>query len=166
VLVVATAGVTIVATRRWTEATTIATGTQRTATTVARPASTPTTAPTPAPRAGVPPVTPTTARPAAGVTTVTNDAHSAHSAAQTSEFIYDQQIAALRQLVQTRRAQMNPRTAAIIEKNLRVIDAAIAESKAALAKDPANGFLAEQLDATLNTKLELLRTAAMLPTRT
>ncbi len=86
--------------------------------------------------------------------------------ARTSEFIYDQQISAMRQILDQRRDRLDPKTVAIIEKNLRVIDTAIAESRAALARDPANGFLAGQLDATLNTKLELLRTVAMLPART
>ena len=164
VLVLATAGVTVIATRRWTAANVFASGVQPTTTAAVRPASPPTAAPTPA--GTEPQTTPTAARPGAAVTTVKNDGHPARVAARTSEFIYDQQITALRRLVETRRGQMNPKTVAIIEKNLRVIDAAIAESKAALAKDPANGFLAEQLDATLDTKLELLRTVAMLPTRT
>ena len=37
---------------------------------------------------------------------------------------------------------------------------------AALAKDPASGFLANQLNHSLEKKVELLRTAAMLPART
>jgi hypothetical protein len=100
--------------------------------------------------------------PRTGVSTVSNSP----AAARTSEFIYDQQILAMRQILDSRRDQLDPKTVAIIEKNLRVIDTAIAESRAALARDPANGFLASQLDASLNTKLELLRTVAMLPART
>ena len=96
-----------------------------------------------------------------GVSTVSNA-----PAARTSEFIYDQQISAMRQILDSRRSRLDPKTVAIIEKNLRVIDTAIAESRAALARDPANHFLAGQLDASLNTKLELLRTVAMLPSRT
>ena len=96
-----------------------------------------------------------------GISTVSNA-----PAARTSEFIYDQQISAMRQILDSRRSRLDPKTVAIIEKNLRVIDTAIAESRAALARDPANRFLAGQLDASLNTKLELLRTVAMLPSRT
>jgi hypothetical protein len=103
----------------------------------------------------------TTAVTNAGVSTVSNA-----PAARTSEFIYDQQISAMRQILDSRRSRLDPKTVAIIEKNLRVIDTAIAESRAALARDPANHFLAGQLDASLNTKLELLRTVAMLPSRT
>jgi hypothetical protein len=72
----------------------------------------------------------------------------------------------MRQILDSRRSRLDPKTVAIIEKNLRVIDTAIAESRTALARDPANHFLAGQLDASLNTKLELLRTVAMLPSRT
>ena len=102
----------------------------------------------------------TTAVTNTGVSTVSN------TAARTSEFIYDQQISAMRQILDSRRSRLDPKTVAIIEKNLRVIDTAIAESRTALARDPANRFLAGQLDASLNTKLELLRTVAMLPSRT
>jgi hypothetical protein len=103
----------------------------------------------------------TTAVTNSGVSTVSNA-----PAARTSEFIYDQQISAMRQILDSRRSRLDPKTVAIIEKNLRVIDTAIAESRTALARDPANHFLAGQLDASLNTKLELLRTVAMLPSRT
>ena len=64
------------------------------------------------------------------------------------------------------RSQLDPRTAAIIEANLKVIDDAIAQSKAALAQDPASRFLSNQLNSALDKKLELLRTAALLPNRT
>jgi hypothetical protein len=86
--------------------------------------------------------------------------------AQTSEYLYDSQIASLHKILEQRRGQLDPKTVAVIERSLRVIDTAIAQSKAALAKDPANGFLADQVDRDLDTKLELLRTVALLPSRT
>jgi hypothetical protein len=55
---------------------------------------------------------------------------------------------------------------AIIEKNLEIIDAAIAQSRAALARDPASMMLSEQLTHALDKKVELLRTAALLPAST
>ena len=61
---------------------------------------------------------------------------------------------------------MDPRTAAIIEANLKVIDDAIAQSKAALAQDLASRFLKDQLKSAVDKKVELLRTAALLPNRT
>jgi hypothetical protein len=86
--------------------------------------------------------------------------------AQTSEYLYDAQIASLHEILEQRRGQLNPKTVAVIERSLGVIDTAIAQSKAALAKDPANGFLVDQLDRDLDSKLELLRTVALLPSRT
>lgn len=88
------------------------------------------------------------------------------SEAQTSEYLYNDEIASLRQILDQRRTQLDPKTVVVIEHNLAVIDTAIAQSKAALAKDPANAFLADQLDRDLDTKLELLRTVALLPSRT
>jgi len=76
------------------------------------------------------------------------------------------EIDRLRSVFARNRAQLDPRTAAIIEANLKVIDDAIAQSKAALAQDPASRFLNDQLNSALDKKLELLRTAAFLPNRT
>jgi putative zinc finger protein len=76
------------------------------------------------------------------------------------------EIDRLRALFIRNRGQMDPRTAAIIEANLKVIDDAIAQSKAALAQDPASRFLTNQLNNAMDKKLELLRTAAQLPSRT
>jgi anti-sigma factor RsiW len=79
---------------------------------------------------------------------------------------YSREIDRLRVIFQQSRSQLDPRTAAIIETNLKVIDDAIAQSKAALAHDPASRFLTDQLNSALDKKLELLRTAALLPNRT
>ena len=79
---------------------------------------------------------------------------------------YDRDIATLRKIVGERRAQLDPATVAVLEQSVAVIDSAIAQSRAALARDPASRFLATQLDHSLGKKIELLRTAAMLPART
>jgi hypothetical protein len=79
---------------------------------------------------------------------------------------YDREIETLRTIMRDRSTELDPRTVAILEGNLRVIDAAIAESRAALATDPASRFLREQLNRALDKKLELLRTAALLRPRT
>ena len=60
------------------------------------------------------------------------------------------------------RPQLSPATIAVVERNLAVIDAAIAESKAALFKDPGNRVLLEVLSGTYRQKLDLLRRAAQL----
>ena len=79
---------------------------------------------------------------------------------------YDEEIAQLDSAVRLRRNQLDTTTVKIIEKNLLVIDKAIMESRAALAKDPHSNFLNEQLTRVLDQKVGLLRTAALLPTRT
>ncbi|HJQ21939.1 MAG TPA: zf-HC2 domain-containing protein [Gemmatimonadaceae bacterium] len=79
---------------------------------------------------------------------------------------YDREIARLRTLINQRRNQMDPVTVAVIEKNLQVIDAAIEECKKAIARDPASRFLMESLNQSLQAKVELMRTAALLPSRT
>jgi hypothetical protein len=72
----------------------------------------------------------------------------------------------LRQLIEQRRNQLDPVTVAVIEKNLQVIDTAIAECQKAIVRDPASRFLIESLNQSLQTKVELMRTAAALPART
>lgn len=79
---------------------------------------------------------------------------------------YDSEIARLRAVVRDRRSRLDPATLAVIEKNMTVIDDAIAQCKAALRRDPASRFLMQSLNSALDTKVELLRTAASLPART
>jgi hypothetical protein len=79
--------------------------------------------------------------------------------------VYDLEISLLDSVVHTRRESLDPKTVAIIEKNLQIIDKAITESRAALAKDPKSPLLSNQLDNVLGSKVELLRTVAFLPTQ-
>ena len=83
-----------------------------------------------------------------------------------TEPVYDREISKLRSIMKSRRSQLDPKTVAVLEQSIAVIDSAIAQSRSALAKDPASGFLANQLNHSLEKKVELLRTAAMLPART
>lgn len=76
----------------------------------------------------------------------------------------DREIAALETLVRDRNNGLDSVTVQVLETNLRVIDAAIAESRAALAADPASQFLAAQFTRAYTSKLTLLRDAATLPT--
>ena len=78
--------------------------------------------------------------------------------------VYSREIARLHAIVERRRAQLDPATINVIERNLKVIDDAIAQCRLALAKDPASRYLIESLNNALETKVELLRTATMLPT--
>ena len=91
---------------------------------------------------------------------------SADSVMGVTEPLYDREIAKLRTIMKSRRSSLDPKTIAVLEQSIAVIDSAIAQSRSALAKDPASGFLASQLNHSLEKKVELLRTAAMLPART
>lgn len=85
---------------------------------------------------------------------------------QPAEATFEREVVALRRILDQRRASLDPATLEILERNMHVIDAAIAESRAALARDPASNFLNQQLNSALDKKLELMRTTAMLPSRT
>ena len=90
---------------------------------------------------------------------------SSESALPSIERTYDAEIGALRGILSQRRSELDPKTLAVLEKNLKVIDDAIAQSRQALQRDPANTGLGDQLAGTLDQKLQLLRTAALLPPR-
>lgn len=83
-----------------------------------------------------------------------------------AEPVYDREIMRLRAIVRERRAALDPATVAVLERSIAVIDSAIAESRAALARDAGSGFLANQLNRSLEKKVELLRLTAQLPART
>jgi len=110
----------------------------------------------------------TMSRPANGRSATTPAARlvSAEPLMKEAQPTYDREIDKLRAIVTERRAQLDPRTIAVLDQSIAVIDSAIAQSRAALAKDPASGFLATQLNHSLDKKVELLRTAALLPSRT
>jgi len=66
----------------------------------------------------------------------------------------------LSRILAAERDRLRPETVALLERNLAVIDAAIAESRAALARDPANAELHHLFSAAARQKVELLRWAA------
>ena len=76
--------------------------------------------------------------------------------------LYEEEIARLRSVLK-RREDLDPKTVAAIQRSLGVIDTAITQARAALAADPASAFLSKRLNDAQNKKVELLRTAAMLP---
>ena len=84
----------------------------------------------------------------------------------TSDAVYGKEIEMLQNIVKQRKTQLDSSTIAVIQKNLEIIDAAIGQSRAALARDPASRMLNQQLTHALAKKVELLRTAAMLPVST
>jgi hypothetical protein len=81
------------------------------------------------------------------------------------EQTYDTEIARLRTVVRQRRSQMDSTTIVVLEHNLKVIDDAIDQCKKALGKDPNSRFLIESLNDALDSKVQLLRTAATLPSK-
>ncbi len=76
------------------------------------------------------------------------------------------EISRLQHVIAERRGDLDPQTVTIVETNLKLIDAAIRSSRAALAKDPASRFLNQQVTRALDKKVELLRTVALMPSST
>ncbi len=62
------------------------------------------------------------------------------------------------------RARLAPETVATIQRNLATIDSALAESRRALARDPANAALEQLVVAAWRQKLDFLRRATALST--
>jgi hypothetical protein len=167
-LVLATAGITNVLTRRSFEAEQLAALDQREGrgTLVPSPVESTSVMPTESKA----PTTPTVTPPAPAATSAGTPRPRAVSvqlvARSAADREYDREISRLRAVLKVRRAQLDPETVKVIETSLRVIDEAINQSRAALAKDPASAFLRDRLDNSLEKKVDLLRTAAMLPART
>lgn len=96
---------------------------------------------------------------------VTAPAEPADAGDMAAEFVsdtrstYDAAIEGLEQTLAEQRDQLDPETVEVIERNLAVIDTAIAEARAALENDPSNAYLYRHLDNTLNKKIDLLRRA-------
>jgi anti-sigma factor RsiW len=88
------------------------------------------------------------------------------SGSSNSDAVYGKEIEMLQNIVKQRKNQLDSSTVAVIQKNLDIIDAAIRQSRAALARDPASRMLTQQLTHALDKKVELLRTAVMLPAST
>ena len=72
---------------------------------------------------------------------------------------YDQAVEELETEFQGRRGALDPETIVVVERNLAIIDQAIAEATTALAADPSSGFLNAHLASAMHRKLNLLRTA-------
>jgi len=68
-------------------------------------------------------------------------------------------IEELQQVLERERGELAPQTIEILESNLAIIDRAIAESRAALARDPANRDLGLMVLSAYEQKLQLLQRA-------
>lgn len=79
---------------------------------------------------------------------------------------YDAAVRDLEGVLARDRGRLDTATVHVLDRNLRLIDAAIAECRRALAADPASQYLNAHLADTMEQKLELLRQAARLAART
>jgi hypothetical protein len=70
---------------------------------------------------------------------------------------YDAAIAELETVLQAQRGKLDPKTVLVVERNLAVIDKAIADARSALAADPSSRYLNAYLASTMRRKVDLLR---------
>ncbi|HEX5031649.1 MAG TPA: zf-HC2 domain-containing protein [Candidatus Eisenbacteria bacterium] len=68
----------------------------------------------------------------------------------------------LKEILASRRNELDPATVAALEGSLRAIDMAIRQGQLALAADPKNPYLRDHLDDTMRRKVDLMRRATML----
>jgi anti-sigma factor RsiW len=76
--------------------------------------------------------------------------------------------AARRQLLaalDARKASLSPQTVAVVERNLKIIDRAVAEVQTALARDPGNRELPAFLVTAYQQEIDLLQRVTQLPGR-
>lgn len=76
---------------------------------------------------------------------------------------YDAAIAELERSFAAHRYDLDTTTARVLEQSLALIDVAIAQARAALARDPNNLYLNGHLRRALDRKLDVLRRAVALP---
>jgi len=86
----------------------------------------------------------------------------ASAAAALSNPRYDAAVAELEHALAEGRGKLDPRTLAVVEHNLQIIDGAIADAQRAVAADPGNTWLRSHLAATMKRKVDLLRSATLL----
>ncbi len=84
------------------------------------------------------------------------------AAFQPAEAEFQRAARELAGVLDTRRDALAPETVEVIERNIAIIDAAIAEARAALAADPASGSLAEMLADSYRAKVALLQNAVLI----
>ena len=72
---------------------------------------------------------------------------------------YDRATTELQRIVDEQRTHLSPATIRILEDNLRILDRAVSESKAALEGDPGNAALSAMLISAYEKKLGVLRSA-------
>jgi anti-sigma factor RsiW len=76
---------------------------------------------------------------------------------QAAESHYDRAIRGLEQIAKTESGELDPQVAAVLQKNLQVVDQAIDESRAALRTEPASSRAQDGLFEAMRTKVALLQ---------
>jgi hypothetical protein len=82
---------------------------------------------------------------------------SVQSELQAAEAHYDKAIQGLEQIAKSDSGALDPQVAAVLQKNLQVIDQAIGESRAALDAQPASADAQESLFDAMRSKVALLQ---------
>jgi anti-sigma factor RsiW len=111
------------------------------------------------PTSSSPPATTSAPRPAApgGNAAPADPVQSINEDLTTAGQYYESAIAKLEQAVKTDDPSIDPQVAAVIQKNLPVIDQAIAETQSALKSEPQNRVVRESLFEALRKKVTLLQ---------
>jgi hypothetical protein len=82
------------------------------------------------------------------------------------QVVYTKEISTLQRIVRRQKGELDTSTVTEIDKNLRTLDSAIGQIRAALKKDPGSSLLDGQASHALEMKVELLRRAAMMRSST
>jgi anti-sigma factor RsiW len=89
-------------------------------------------------------------------------AQSVETELKLAEEHYQKAIAGLEQITRTESTALDPQVAAVLQKNLEVIDQAIGESRAALQTQPTSDVAQESLFEALRNKVALLQDTVVL----
>lgn len=107
-------------------------------------------------------LTPSDSSPRIATTTNPELVQSVETELKLAEEHYQKAIAGLEQITRTESTTLDPQVAAVLQKNLDVIDQAIGESRAALQTQPASDVAQESLFEALRNKVALLQDTVVL----
>ena len=96
------------------------------------------------------------------LTVITSPTPTALVAFRPAEEDYERAISELQRVLATRRGTLSPETVRTLETNLRIIDEAIRQSRAALEKEPNSRELTDMLSDAYGQKLNVLQNAVEL----
>ena len=81
-------------------------------------------------------------------------------AAADSAHLYEEEAQTLLNKLELQRAMLRPEAAEALDRDLHVVDVAIAELKDAIARDPSNRALRQLLASSYRQKVDLLKRVA------